>query len=264
MAEEKSIANAAAGAAQPGVREISTADLYDALARGLDDFLAKPSHLVLLILIYPAVGLLLVRLTAGYDILPLVFPLITGFTLIGPLAAVGLYELSRRREHGLDFSWQHAFDIVRSPSVPAIVMVGLVQMALYFAWLGAAWVIYRLTFGNVVPVSVMAFMTEVLTTGRGWTLIIVGSGVGFLFALAVLTISVVSFPMLLDREVSALTAIQTSIRAVLANPKTMAIWGLIVAGALAAGSVLFLVGLAVVMPVLGHATWHLYRKVVAH
>ena len=262
MAKEKPIADADASLAQPIIRTIGAADLRDALTRGLDDFKAKPSHVVILVMLYPVVGLILIRLAAGYEMLPLIFPLIAGFTLIGPLAATGMYELSRRREQGLDASWRHAFDVLRSPSIRAIAALGVVLLAIFFAWLGAALAIYELIFGSWVPASIAEFARQVFTTSSGWALIIVGCGVGFLFAVVVLTISVVSFPLLLDRDVGAVTAVQTSVRAVLANPKTMALWGLIVAGALVIGSLPFLFGLAVVMPVLGHSTWHLYRKVV--
>ena len=101
-----------------------------------------------------------------------------------------------------------------------------------------------------------------LGTGAGWTMIIVGIGVGFLFALLVLAVSVVSFPLLLDRNVGIGTAVTTSIRVVATNPAVMALWGLIVAAGLVVGSLPLFVGLVVILPVLGHATWHLYRKVV--
>ena len=262
MADENAITDTDANPDQPIVRKISPADLRDVLARGLDDFKAKPSHILLLVILYPIVGLILIRITAGYDILPLIFPILAGFALLGPLAAIGLYELSRRRELGLDVAWKHAFDVLRSPSIRAIVTLSIVMMALYFSWLGTALGIYGLFFGDAVPASIEEFVRQILTTPAGWGLIIVGCGVGFLFAVMALAISVVSFPMLIDQNVSAMTAIHTSIRSVLANPVTMAMWGLIVAGSLAIGSLPFLFGLAVVMPVLGHATWHLYRKVV--
>lgn len=264
MADENSIAGAGLGDAEPGVRQIGIDDLKYALTAGFADFNEKPSHLVLLVLIYPLVGLFMVRVTAGHDILPLVFPIISGFALIGPLAAVGLYELSRRRELGLDVAWKHVFDVLKSPSLGALLLLGLLQMAIYFVWLAAALAIYASLFGLEPPASYAGFAQQVLTTGSGWTLILVGSCVGFLFAVLVLTISVVSFPLLLDKNVGAATAIRTSINACLENPLTMAAWGLIVAVGLIVGSVPFLVGLAVVMPVLGHATWHLYRRVVTH
>ncbi len=263
MANEQAITNADASPAQPVVRTIGPGDLREALAGGLADFEAMPTHVVFLCLIYPVVTLIFARAYAGYEVLPLVFPLLAGYTLIGPLVAIGMYELSRRREQGLNISRWHAFEVLRSPSIRAIATLGLVLMAIYFAWLGAALAIYALNFGSAAPTSIVGFAHQVFTTSSGWALIIVGCAVGFLFAVAVFTISVVSFPMLLDRDVGVTTAIQTSIRAVIANPMTMALWGLTVAVALLAGSLPFFVGLAVVMPVLGHATWHLYRKVVA-
>ncbi len=263
MANEKSIAAAGVyGSTEPNVRRIGTADLKDALAKGLDDFKAMPTHVVFLCLIYPIVTLIFARTYAGYEVLPLVFPLLAGFTLIGPLVATGMYELSRRREEGLDISRGHAFDVFRSPSIGSIATLGAVLMAIYFAWLVAAWAIYVVTIGSAAPESIEEFARQVFTTPSGWALIIGGTFAGFLFAVVVLTLSVVSFPLLLDRDVGVKTAVHTSIRAVLANPITMAIWGLIVAVALLIGSLPLFVGLSVVMPVLGHATWHLYRKVV--
>jgi len=262
MANENAIADADLGSAQPIVRGIGGPDLIDALAKGLADFKAMPSHYFFLCVIYPLVIFFSVRLTFGYDVLPLLFPLIAGYTLIGPLAATGLYELSRRREEGLDVSWSHAFDVFRSPSIGAIATLGILLTAIFLAWLGAAWAIYEIVFGGVTPASITEFGRQVFTTSSGWTLIVVGSGVGFLFAVVVLTVGVVSFPLLVDRNVGAVTAVQTSVRAVLANPVTMAMWGLIVAASLLLGALPFFVGLAIVWPVLGHASWHLYRKVV--
>ncbi len=247
---------------QPGIRTIGVQDLLEVLIKGFEDFKAKPSHLVLLVFIYPIVSLFAVRLAAGYDILPLIFPLLAGFALIGPVAAIGLYELSRRRERGLDLSLLHTLDPLRSPSIGAIAMLSVLMMVIYFAWLVASQIIYGLFFGALVPESIGQFAAMIFTTPSGWGLIIVGSGVGFLFAVVVLAISAVSFPMLLDRDVGLVTAVQTSVRAVVANPVTMAIWGMIVVSALFIGALPLFVGLAVVMPVLGHATWHLYRKIV--
>jgi uncharacterized membrane protein len=262
MARNPAIALAAPTAALPKVRTIRPADLFDALRKGLDDFKAMPSHVVFLSLVYPVAGLLFARLAFGYELLPILFPLLAGFALVGPLAAIGLYELSRRRELGLSTSWKDAFGVLRSHSVPAIVTLGSLLMAIFLSWLITAQLIYDTTFGGERPVSIAGFVEDVLTTRPGWTLILVGNAVGFLFALTAFTISVVSFPLLLDRDVGFAAAIATSVRAVLANPFSMALWGLIVAAALAVGSLPLLIGLAVVVPVLGHSTWHLYRKVV--
>jgi uncharacterized membrane protein len=152
--------------------------------------------------------------------------------------------------------------VVQSPSFGAIVLLGLLLMAIFLLWLLAAEAIYQMTLGPEPPVSIGSFIRDVFSTGAGWTMIGVGIGVGFLFALLVLAISVVSFPLLLDRPASVATAIRTSLRAVRMNPGPMAVWGLIVAGGLVVGSIPLFLGLVIVMPVLGHATWHLYRLVV--
>ncbi len=264
MAIEKTAAATDANIDQPiVVRTIGAADLRDALAKGFDDFKAMPTFALFLVIIYPIIGLILFRVVFESDLLPLAFPLIAGFTLIGPFAAIGLYQLSRLREQGLSVSWE-AMKLHRTPSFGAIMTLGIVLMAIFFAWLATAQTIYHLIFGSAVPVSIEEFARQVFTTSAGWTLIIVGCGVGFVFAAVVLTISVVSFPMLLDKNVDAGTAVRTSVRAVFANPTTMAMWGLVVTGGLVIGALPFLVGLAIVLPVLGHSTWHLYRKVVGY
>jgi uncharacterized membrane protein len=249
----------------PRVRKIGMADIGAALAEGFDDFRALPSQVIFLGIIYPVVGLILGRLAFGYDVLPLLFPLVAGFALLGPLAAIGLYELSRRREQGLDAGWRHAFDVLRAPAIGAIAALGVVLALIFIAWLAVANLIYDLTLGAVMPApaSLGAFVSGVFSTTAGWQLIILGNLVGFVFALATFVISAVSFPLLLDRDGGALAAVQTSIRAVRVNPRPMLAWGFVIALALVIGSIPFLLGLAVVMPILGHASWHLYRKVVA-
>jgi uncharacterized membrane protein len=244
------------------IRRITPSDLRHALARGVDDFLAMPSHAVFLCVIYPLLGLFLIAMTLGSSMLPLAFPIAAGFALVGPLAAIGLYELSRRREAGLDSSTSHAFDVLHSPSLGAIVALGLLLMAIFLIWLAVAEAIYIATFGYHGPDSISQFISDVFNTRAGWMLIVVGTGVGFLFAVLVLTISAISFPLLLDRDVGAAVAVLTSIRVVAKNPLTMALWGFIVAASLVVGSIPFFLGLTVVMPVLGHATWHLYRRAV--
>jgi uncharacterized membrane protein len=256
------LVGASANPARPVVRRISPSDLYQALARGIDDFTAMPSHAVFLCVIYPLLGIFLIALTFGSALLPLAFPIAAGFALVGPLAAIGLYELSRRREAGLDSSSSHALDVLHSPSLGAIVALGVLLMAIFLIWLAVADAIYIANFGYGSPASLHQFVSDVVNTRAGWNLIIVGTGVGFLFAVVALTISAISFPLLLDRDVGAAVALATSIRVVAENPVTMALWGLIVAVLLVIGSIPFFLGLTVVMPVLGHATWHLYRRAV--
>jgi uncharacterized membrane protein len=262
MAHSHVLLGAGAKPARIAIRHIGMADLKQALAMGLDDFYAMPTHAIFLCVIYPVIGFVLARLTFGYSVLPLLYPLASGFALVGPVAAIGIYELSRRREAGLKVSAAHSLDVVQSSSIGAIVVLGILLSLIFLIWLAIANAIYVATFGYASPESIGQFMHDVLTTQAGWTLIIVGNAVGLLFAALVLTISVVSFPLLIDRDVGAAVALLTSIRAVLKNPTTMAVWGLIVGTLLVIGSLPFFVGLTIVVPVLGHATWHLYRKVV--
>jgi uncharacterized membrane protein len=249
--------------ALPEIRKITPADLKDALAKGLADFWVMPTHIVFLGLIYPIVGILIGRAAFGYDIIPLLYPFAAGFALLGPIAAIGLYELSRRREAGMDTSWKHAFDVIHSPSLPGIIAVGLLLLVIFGLWIAVAQSLYIAAFGYGEPASWTGFARDMLTTGPGLWLIIAGNTIGFLFALLALMVSVVSFPLLLDRNVGPAIAILTSFRSVVANPVTMALWGVIVAAGLMIGFATCFLGLAIIVPVLGHATWHLYRKVIA-
>jgi len=232
------------------------------LIRGLEDFGAYRSDVIFLGLVYPVAGIALAWLTFGHDMLPLLFPLASGFALIGPVAAVSLYEMSRRREQGIHVTWVDAFGVIQSPGFGAIFVLGLVLVTIFLLWLLTANLIYQFTLGPESPASLAAFVRDVFTTTAGWSMIVIGLSVGFLFALLVLAISVVSFPLLLDRDVGLTNAVSTSVRAVGENPGPMAVWGLIVAGSLLIGSLPAFLGLIFVLPVLGHATWHLYRKLV--
>ncbi|WP_144061141.1 DUF2189 domain-containing protein [Hyphomicrobium denitrificans] len=246
---------------EPEVRKIMIADIWESLAQGVDDFRAMPTHVFFACIIYPVVGIVLARLLFGYELLPLIYPMAAGFALLGPLVAIGLYELSRRRELGLDISPARALDVLHRPGIGAIWRLGIVLAAIFVGWLYTANLIHTQIFGGEAS-SPSQFWNQLTTTAKGTQLIIVGNVVGFVFALVVLVISVVSFPMLVDRDVSAATAVRTSVRAAIENPVPVALWGLIVAIGLLLGTVPFLVGLAIVLPILGHATWHLYRQLV--
>lgn len=246
---------------EPRVRTISFGDIRTALARGVDDFRAMPRHVLYLGLVYAVVCLLAVGFTFGRDMVPLVFPMVAGFALLGPFAAVGLYELSRRRERGESTMWWHMFDVFGSPAARPILTLGALLLFVFLTWLMVAEGVYWATFGDA-PFQAGPFFDQLFTTRHGWMLVVLGNLVGLAFALAVFAVSVVSFPMLVDRRVSVGTAVGTSVRAVLANPVTMLGWGLVVVALLLVGSIPLFVGLAFVLPILGHATWHLYRRVV--
>ena len=246
----------------PAVRKITSADLIDCLRKGVDDFAAYRTDVIFLGVIYAVAGLIMARLAFGADMLPLIFPLASGFALVGPVAAIGLYEMSRRREQGMEANYSNAFHVLREPAAGSILVLGVGLVVIFLLWQLAAWGIYRLTFGSAELTSVGPFLRDVFFTAHGWALIVIGVSVGFLFAVLSMSISLVSFPLLIDRDVGLDTAVKTSIRAVRENPVVTAQWGLIVAAGLVLGSIPLFIGLMITIPVLGHATWHLYRKLV--
>lgn len=252
----------ASRAEMPVVRKITLADVRDAIRGGLGDFAAARTDVIFLCMIYPLIGVLVSMAEAHGRLLPLLFPTAAGFALIGPLAAIGLYEMSRQRELTGKISWLDTFKVIRSPSIGPIIGLGLLLIGLYFAWLALAQVIYDFTMGPMPPASARLFIEGVFTTPAGWAMMLTGLSAGAMFGAGVVAISVVSFPLMLDRPAGFSTAIATSAQVLLRNPGPLTAWSFIVALSLFIGAVPFFIGLIVVLPVLGHATWHLYRKVV--
>ncbi len=255
-------AQAAAGSDLPQIRSLTLQDLRIALRKGWADVMAFRSDVVFVCLLYPVIGGVLALLAVQGNSLQLVFPTLSGFALAGPVAAVGLYEMSRRREQGEPTSWLAYLDVIRSPKFGGILILSLFHVVVFLVWIMSANLIFDATMGPETPVSITSFARDVFTTGAGWAMIAIGMAVGFLFSAAVLAISVVSFPLLLDRDVSLPTAVVTSVKVALKNPVPIGVWGLIVAASLALGSLPALLGLVLVLPVLGHSTWHLYRQAV--
>jgi len=249
-------------AAAPVVQSITTQDLRQAFRRGLHDFSAARTDVVFLIIIYPVVAFFIAAVDWHGELLPLLFPLASGFALLGPFFAVGLYEMSRDREMTGKISWLDTFKVLRSPSLGSIVLLGLVLVGLFLAWLAAAQTIYDFTLGPLPPASTLAFIGAMFGTAAGWAMIVIGTAVGAVFAFIVLAIAVVSFPLLLDRPVGFGTAVATSFVALRHNFVPLTLWGLFVAGVLAVSALPCFIGLIVALPVLGHASWHLYRKLV--
>jgi uncharacterized membrane protein len=249
-------------AAGPKVRRISQDDLRWALSEGWKDFQAKRGDIILLALIYPAVGIVAAAMALDNQLLPLFFPLVAGVSILGPAVASGFYELARRRETGEDSGWVHFFDPVRGRARGGLVLLTLGLVVLFAGWVLAAWLIYADTIGSYQNMSLSEFLRRAFTTPEGWAMIVLGNLVGFAFAVATLVLAVVSFPMMVDKPVDADVAVMTSLRAVMENPKVMALWGLRVAALLALGCLPGFVGLAIVLPVLGYATWHLYTRLV--
>jgi uncharacterized membrane protein len=246
----------------PVARRVGAPDCFAALVEGFDDFLAMPTYPVFVGLFYGVAGIAIAAFSSLGNVVHLMFPLAAGFAIIGPFVAIGLYEMSRRRERGLPVRWRDAFAVFGSPASASILAFGLLLFAIFAAWIVAAQLLYVWLYGPDPPAALIPFIRDVLTTGRGWTLIVVGGFVGFCFAALALCLSVVSIPLMLDRDVGLVPAIDASLRLTRANPLAIALWGLIVAAALVLGSLPLFFGLAVVMPVLGHATWRFYRRAI--
>jgi uncharacterized membrane protein len=254
----------APGHAHP-VRRISPSDLDWALAEGWRDFRAKRGDILVIALLYPALGFAAAAVTIDNRLLPLFFPLVAGVSILGPAAASGFYEIARRREAGIDASWLHFVDPFRDSRRWSLEILTGSLLIVFLLWLAAASTIAAMTVGYGPAVGVVgaaAFVHRVLYTSEGWTMILLGNLVGFAFAVATLVLGLVSFPMVVDGAADPWTAVSTSIRAVRENPGATVSWGLRVAGLLALGCLPLFIGLAVVLPVLGYATWHLYTRLV--
>ena len=244
------------------VRRIPLSDLREALRLGVHDFGAGFSHYIFAALICPLIGLCLFALTARMSAWHLIYPFTAGFALVGPFVSLGLYEFSRRRELGLDTAPRKIFAVLGSPALPAIAALGLWLAVLFLGWLLFAQVLYGRVFSGLVFDGPAEFLSAVFGTERGWVLLLYGNLAVLVFAFIVLGTTVVSFPLLLDRDVGVIAAVSVSALALIKNPRPVLTWGAIVAGLLMIGALPVLIGLIVVLPVLGHATWHLYRKLV--
>lgn len=248
--------------AKPRVRVLDMEDISHALRAGWEDFKAARSDAMFLVFIYPLIGLGMVIAGFHLAVLPLLVPMVMGFALVGPAAAIGLYEISRRRERHEAVSWMSAFSVLRSPAFASILMLAFYLAALFVIWIMVAQAIYAATLGPELPISVRGFVEDVFTTGPGWTMMVLGTTVGAAFAYAALAISIVSFPLLLDRHVGLPVAVATSMEVMRKNRVICLAWGALVGTLLVLGSVPFFAGLIFVVPLLGHATWHLYRRAV--
>ena len=248
------------------VRNITSEDLRISLRQGLDDFLEMRGDLIFVGLLYPLIGILAAVFTTQ-GALPFFLPIVAGVGLLGPVAAVGFYELARRREAGLVSNWSHFLDVRKRPAIDDMGIVAGLLLAIFALWLLAAGALYVAffgweAFGWTAHNTIGGFLRDVFTTPPGWGLIVTGLVVGAIFGWIVLAISVASLPMLVDCNVSASQAVSASWRAAHANKPQMIHWGLTVVGLLVLGSIPLFIGLAFVLPWLGYSTWHLYTRLI--
>lgn len=247
----------------PVIRSITVDDITASLREGADDFRAMPAFGMTIGLLFALGGMAIVALAVSYDMVVLAFPMLAGFALIGPFAAMGLYEGSRRRDMGQTVGIGDLFSVRRATTTPNIFFLGFILLFALFVWTRIALLIYALFFG-LQPVSFGALLTEVFTTVNGFTFLLLGNAVGAAFAFIVFSITVVSFPYMLEKDVDPVTAVALSVSAVAKNVVPLAGWALFVAVALVASWAPFFLGLIVVLPVLGHATWRLYKRMIQH
>ncbi|WP_278922878.1 MULTISPECIES: DUF2189 domain-containing protein [Pseudophaeobacter] len=248
--------------ARPELNHLEMSDLRAALKAGVEDFAACRSDAMFLILCYPLIGLGLVIMSLHVNMLPLIFPLILGFALLGPAASVGLYMMSARRAAGFTPRWGDAFEVLRSPALLSVLALGFYLAVLFTAWLMVANAIYNHTLGPEAPSSLSSFLLSIVQQPEGWQMIFWGGLTGAIFAITALAVSLVSFPLLLERNVGLPVAVITSVRLVRRNPRVTLTWGAFVALAVFLGSLPAFAGLVLVIPILGHASWHLYRRAV--
>jgi uncharacterized membrane protein len=250
------------GKVDPVVRRISASDIAEALGQGLRDFQALPLYGLAFGALYAAGGILIVLCFTAFGMVYLVYPLAAGFALIGPFVAIGLYEVSRRRETGQPVSFAAIWSAVRSRS--EIGWMAFVTLFFFVVWMYQVRLLIALLLGlNASFSSLREFVTLLLTTNEGFLFLAIGNLDGAALSLILFSLTVVSFPLLLDREVDFVTAMVTSVRAVVMSPLPMIGWAAMIVLLLIVSAIPYFLGLIVTLPVLGHATWHLYRRIVA-
>jgi uncharacterized membrane protein len=250
------------GKSDPVVRPIKVADIAEALGQGLRDFQAAPLYGLAFGGFYALGGIIITLSLTAFGLVYLAYPLAAGFALLGPFVAIGLYEISRRREAGQPLSPRAIFGVVSSRS--EIGWMAFVTLFVFIVWMYQVRLLIALILGiNASFGSFSEFLSVLLTTNEGLLFLAIGNCVGAALALVLFSLTVVSFPLLLEREVDFVTAMVTSVRAVVTSPGPMIGWAATVVLLLAISALPYFLGLVLTLPILGHATWHLYRRLVA-
>lgn len=245
--------------ALPEIQDVSLNDLLEALGAGMRDFQSAPLYGLFFGGFYAVGGWFMMFLLGYLDIHFYVYPLATGFALIAPFVAAGLYEVSRRLERGEPLSWANVLGSVRQTGGKDLVYMVLVMTFSYIIWVDIAAALYVMFFG-LSPLGFVELLNAILTTPTGFVFFMVGNLVGLFLGLVVFSVSVVSFPLLYDRSIDFVSAMITSVKVVRANPKAMLVWCFMIVAALAISILSAFVGLLVLLPIFGHASWHLYRR----
>ncbi|WP_374306300.1 DUF2189 domain-containing protein [Methylocella sp.] len=256
-------AAAGAVATPPEVRSVSTEDILDALRRGWRDFEEAPFHGLVFGAVYALGGLALAFWAFESGLSYLMYPAIIGFAMLGPFAAVGLYEIARLREKGVRPTWGAILRTLKAQGGAELAWMAFVTLFVFMAWMYAAQLLVAIFFGLDHFSTFGEFLSLIATTGEGWLFFVIGNALGAAALFVVFSLTVISVPLLLDREVDFVTAMLTSLRAVATSPKPMLVWAGIVFAILLVAALPAFLGLPVAIPVLGFATWRLYRKIVA-
>jgi uncharacterized membrane protein len=247
---------------EPAVLSVTTVDILEILAAGLRDFRAAPLYGLAVGGIYTIGGWLLILLLVYLDLPYLVYPLAAGFAFIAPFIATAFYAISRSLENGEVLSWGGILGSVRDSARRDLRWMALVTGFSLFIWMDIAALLF-FGFLGLNALSAQELLREIFTTPMGLLFLVIGNSVGAVLALAVFSFSVTSFPMLFDRDIDFVTAMVTSIKVVLANRAAMVAWCVVIAGLIGFSLLSGLVGLLVILPVLGHASWHLYRRAIS-
>ena len=250
------------GKVDPVVRSITAGDIAEALGEGLRDFQAVPLYGLAFGALYAAGGIAILLCLMAFGLVYLAYPLAAGFAMIGPFVATGLYEVSRRRETGQAISIGAIWATVKARG--EIGWMAFVTLFVFVVWMYQVRLLIALLIGlHASFSSLREFITLVLTTNEGLLFLAIGNAVGAALSLILFSLTVVSFPLLLDRDVDFVTAMVTSVRAVVKSPVPMIGWAAVIVVLLAVSAIPYFLGLVVTLPVLGHATWHLYRRIIA-
>ncbi|MDX5365873.1 MAG: DUF2189 domain-containing protein [Alphaproteobacteria bacterium] len=243
----------------PRIRTVTFGDLAAALKAGLRDFLRAPLFGLVIGGAFALIGAVIVASLTIWQLPWLIYPFAIGFPLVGPFAAVGLYEVSRRLAAGERPLWGDVFAVIWAQRRREVSWMAFVMLFVFWIWMYQVRLLIALFLGLVSFASFEQFLTVVFTTQDGLLFLAIGHVVGAVLALVLFSITVISIPLLLEREVDMVTAMITSIKTVFQSPVVMLGWGVFVTLCVLAASLPFFLGLLVVLPVFGHATWHLYR-----